>query len=142
MGALARRLRLLGGEKVLGQLLEHVGRVEEGVALQAEVHEGGLHAGEDARHRPLVDGAHDAAVRLALEEELGHHAVLEEGDPGLAGVGADDEVSGHSVPGAAAGRPASGDCGAPGQRQFAKRRIRTLRTRPIPMSDERIEEPP
>ena len=100
-GGAARLLELLGGEEVLGQLLEDVGGVEEGVALEAEVHERRLHPREDPGHAPLVDAAHDAPVRLALEEELGDDPVLEEGDPRLAGVGADDEVSGHSVPGAA-----------------------------------------
>ena len=138
----AQSARLLGGEEVLGELLEDVGGVEERVALEPEVHEGGLHAGEHPGHAPLVDAAHDAAVRLALEEELGDDAVLEEGDPGLAGVGADDEVSGHSVSGAASFRPAREECEAPGQRQFAKRRMRTLSTSPTPMSEESTEEPP
>ena len=76
---------LLGGEQVLGQLLEHVGDVEERVALEPEVDERRLHAGQHARDPALVDVADDAALRLALDEDLGRRTlVLEEGDPGLA----------------------------------------------------------
>ena len=96
---LPRGLLLLGGEEVLRQLLEDVGGVEERVALEAEVHERGLHAGQHPRDPSLVDAAHDPAVGLALDEELRDDALLQEGDAGLAGGGADDELSGHSEPG-------------------------------------------
>ena len=85
MGALRAVSISSAGQEVLGQLLEDVGGVEEGVALEAEVHEGRLHPGQHAGDPPLVDAAHDPAVRLALDEELGDDAVLEEGDPRLAG---------------------------------------------------------
>ena len=61
-------------------LLEHVVDVEEGVALEAELDERGLHAGEHPADAALIDVADDAAVRLALDEELGDAAVLEQGD--------------------------------------------------------------
>ena len=41
---LPRPRLLLGREQVLVELLEHVGHVEERVALEAEVDEGRLHA--------------------------------------------------------------------------------------------------
>ncbi len=94
-GAASRRLQLFGGEEVLRQLLEDVGDVQEGVAFLADVDEGRLHPGEDPGHPPLVDVAHDAVVGLALDEDLGHGAILKERDLRLLGSGADDQVSGH-----------------------------------------------
>ena len=82
-------------EEVLGQLLEDVGDVEEGVALEAEVDEGRLHAGQDPGDPALVDAPRDAAVGLALDEELGDDPVLEEGHLRLVGGGVDDEIPGH-----------------------------------------------
>src|SRR6185503_13877494 len=118
--------------------------------------EGGLHAGQYAGDAPLVDVTDVAASGLALDEDLGDGAVLEEGHPRLAGGGADDEVLGHgrSLPGAAppvrsgaadaragvrsrgSGARGEGSIEIGGERrgnadgQFAKRRIRTLRMRP------------
>ena len=54
--------------------------VEEGVALEADVDEGRLHAGQDLRDPPLVDVADDAALILALDEDLDDLVVLENGD--------------------------------------------------------------
>ncbi len=77
----------------VGHLLAHVGDVEEGVALEADVDEGGLHAGEDARHPPLVDVADDAARPLPLDVELGEAVVLEDGDASLMRVLLDQHLA-------------------------------------------------
>ena len=93
--AAAGRLNLLGREQVLGQLLEDVGHVQEGVALLADVDEGRLHPGQDPGHPPLVDVPRDAPVGLALDEDLRDDPVLKERDLRLLRGGADDQVSGH-----------------------------------------------
>src|SRR5690242_6360454 len=45
---------------------EEIGDVEEGVALQANINEGGLHSGEDAGNAPLVDGSSEGVFVFAL----------------------------------------------------------------------------
>ena len=50
--------------------VDDVGDVEEPVALEADVDEGGLHAGQHLRDPALVDVADDAALPLALDEDL------------------------------------------------------------------------
>ena len=45
--------------------------VQEAVSLQADVHEGGLHAREDVVDHPLVDVADDRPLAAALDVELG-----------------------------------------------------------------------
>ena len=49
--------------------------VEEAVALEADVDEGGLHAGKDVVDLPLVDVADDRAPAAALDVELGDVAL-------------------------------------------------------------------
>ena len=44
--------------------------MEEPVALQADVHERGLHAGEDVVHHSLVDVADDRPLVSPLDVEL------------------------------------------------------------------------
>ena len=67
--------------------------VQEAVALEADVDEGGLHAGKDVVDLPLVDVADDRAPAAALYVELRHVAFaafglrLEDGDPCLAAIG-------------------------------------------------------
>ena len=76
-------------------LLADVGDVEEGVLLEADVDEGGLHPRQDPRHASLVDVSDDAALLAALDLHLGDAAVLEDGDAGLAVVGGDEELFLH-----------------------------------------------
>ena len=59
--------------------VDDVGDVEEAVALEAEVDEGRLHAGQDFRDPALVDVADDAALPLALDEDFGDEIVFENG---------------------------------------------------------------
>ena len=75
--------------------VDDVGDVEESVALEADVDEGGLHAGQDLRHAALVDVADDAALPLALDEDFGDEVVLEDGHHGFVAVGGDDHLLVH-----------------------------------------------
>ena len=73
--------------------------VEEGVALEADVDERRLHAGQHPRHPPLVDVADDAAMVAALEEDLGQPIVFEHRDAGLVRVALDEHLVGHRTSG-------------------------------------------
>ena len=74
---------------------DDVGDVEEAVALEAEVDEGRLHARQDLRHAALVDIADDAAIALALDEDLGDQIVLENGHTCFVAVRGDDHFFVH-----------------------------------------------
>jgi len=69
--------------------------VQEAVALEADVDEGGLHAGKDVVDLPLVDVADDRAAAAALDVQLGDVALaafllcLEDGHAGLSALGGD-----------------------------------------------------
>ncbi len=76
----------------LVERVDDVGDVEEAVALEAEVDEGGLHAGQDFRDPALVDVADDAAVPFAFDEDFGDEIVFEDGHHGLVAVGGDDHL--------------------------------------------------
>ena len=92
-----RRIVLVGLEAV--ELLEggdDVGDVEEAVALETEVNERRLHAGQHLRHPALVEIADDAALTLALDEHLGDQIVLEDRDPRFVGARGDDHLLGHA----------------------------------------------
>jgi hypothetical protein len=86
-------LRLV--EQVLGQVGQDVRHVEEGVPLQAHVHERRLHPGQHPGDAAFIDVPGDAPVRFALDEQLGDHPILQESHLGLLGGGADDQVLGH-----------------------------------------------
>ena len=60
--------------------------VEERVALEADVDERRLHPGQDLRDPALVDVADDAALILALDEDLDDLVVLEDGDARVVGA--------------------------------------------------------
>ena len=75
--------------------VDDLGDIEERVALQADVNERGLHAGEDLRDPPLVDIANDTARLLALDEDLDDLIVLENGDPCVVVARGDDHLLVH-----------------------------------------------
>ena len=84
--------------------VDDVGDVEEAVALEAEVDEGRLHAGQDLGDPALVDVADDAALPLALDEDFGDLVVLEDGHHRFVAVRGDDHLLGHArTPWAASG---------------------------------------
>ena len=69
--------------------------VEERVAFEADVNEGGLHAGENLVHPAFVDVANDPALILALDEYFDDLVVLEDGDPRLVDARGDDHLLVH-----------------------------------------------
>src|SRR5262249_27556403 len=72
--------------------VDDFGDVEKAVTLEADVDEGGLHAGQDFRDAALVDVAHDAALPLPLDEDLGDEILLENGHHRLVPIGRDDHL--------------------------------------------------
>ena len=90
----------LAGEQTLEVLRRapDVRDVEVGALLEADVDEGGLHAGEHALDPALVDVADDPALALPLDVELAELPALDERDPGLGSVRVDDNqrVGGHT----------------------------------------------
>src|SRR5262249_48059582 len=76
--------------------VDDVGDVEEAVALEAEINERALHAGQHLRDPALVDVANHPAMPLALDEDLGDQILLENGDHRLVPVGRDDHFLLHS----------------------------------------------
>ena len=77
--------------------LHDVGDVQERGALEADVDEGGLHAGQHARHAALVQVAGEAAPAGALDEQLLQHAVLEQRRARFARADVDDHLGGHAA---------------------------------------------
>ncbi len=65
--------------------LPHVGHVQKGRALQADVDEGGLHARQHARDLAQVDVAHQATLQGAFDVQLLHGAMLDHGHTGFLG---------------------------------------------------------
>ncbi len=85
--------------------------VEERVAFEADVNEGGLHAGENLVHPALVDVANDAALILALDEDFDDLVVLEDGDPRLVVARGDDHLLVHGNSGGVPPQgPRGGQC--------------------------------
>ena len=78
--------------------LRDVVDVEKSVALESDVHERRLHAGEHPRDAALVQAADDRALARALDHQLDEHAVLAHGDAGLVrcDVRVDDGAQGAS----------------------------------------------
>ena len=77
------------------ELLERVddfGDVEKAVALEADIDEGGLHAGQDLRDPALVDVADDAALPLAFDEDFRDEVVFEDGHHRFVAIGGDDHL--------------------------------------------------
>src|SRR6266850_1449344 len=114
---LRRKPRALGADRVLYHLDEHrlalgqdlfdrlsglavlpdVGDVQERRALEADVDEGRLHAGQHARYAAHVDVAHQPAAARALDQELLHHAGRDHGDPRLARGHVDEDFLTHGT---------------------------------------------
>ena len=137
-------LELLGGA-------DDVRDVQEAVALEPEVDEGRLHAGQHLRDAALVDVADDAPIALALDEELDHLVVLEDGDHRLVVVRGDNHllVHGGSPRGPSARAVAAAHAFGHAECEIAhtvpqlvKRRIRTFRMSPKAASVAMIDDPP
>ncbi len=72
-----------------------VARVEEGVLGEPDVDERRLHARQDVRHDALVDAAHDRAVAMPLEIELGEEVTFLDCDPRFGEARIDDDPFAH-----------------------------------------------
>jgi hypothetical protein len=70
--------------------------IKEPVALETEIDEGGLHAGQDLGDPALVDIADDAAMAFTFDEDFCDEVVFEDGHHRLVAVGGDDHLLGHS----------------------------------------------
>ena len=78
--------------------LHDVGHVQECRALETDVDEGRLHAGQYARDTAFVQVAGQAHAACALDEEFLQHAVLEQRRTRLARADVDDHLRGHAPP--------------------------------------------
>ena len=76
--------------------VDDVRDVQKPVAFEPDVNERALHAGQHFRDPALVDVADDAAMPLALDENLGDEIFLEDRHHGLVAVGRDDHFLLHS----------------------------------------------
>ncbi len=84
-----------------GGLVEVVAHVEEGGLLEADVHEGRLHARQHTAHAAQRHHARHAAVALAFDVKLRELAHLHDRHAGLPGAGIDqDLVLRSGLPGA------------------------------------------
>ncbi len=93
--ALQPGLTVLVSALELVEIADDVGDVQEPVSLQADLDEGGLHAGQHLGHPALVDIADHAAIALALNEDLRELVVLEDGHAGFVAVGRNDHFLVH-----------------------------------------------
>src|SRR5207244_10028748 len=82
--------------------IDDVQYVQKAVALEADVNERALHAGQHLRHPALVDIADDAPLPLPLDEDLAEEIVLEDGHLRLVAIRGHNHFLRHSrnsVPG-------------------------------------------
>jgi hypothetical protein len=79
----------------LFELFEVVGDVEEGVALEPDVYERRLHAGQHAGNATLVDAAGQSDFLLAFNVELNKLSVLQQSHLGFVRGAGDDDFFGH-----------------------------------------------
>src|SRR5207253_5249201 len=87
--------------------------VQERGALETDLDERRLHAGQHARYAPLVQVAHEPAAAQALDVDLLHRAVLEDGGAGLARRDVDQDLDAQRFRLQNAARPASTECPLP-----------------------------
>ena len=82
--------------------IDDVRDVQKAVALEADVNERALHAGQHLRHPAFVDIADDAPLPLPLDEDLAEEIVLEDGHLRLVAIRGHNHFLRHSrnsVPG-------------------------------------------
>ncbi len=78
-------------------LVEDVGYIEKSGFLQADVDEGGLHAGQNPDDPATIDVADDAELTIAFDIELGNMTALQERNPRLMGRSINDQFFGHDM---------------------------------------------
>src|SRR5580704_6286330 len=62
-----RGVRMRMAVIVVFQIFENIADVEESIAIEADVNESGLHAGEDASDSTFVDAANEGELFFALD---------------------------------------------------------------------------
>ena len=124
-GRLALRVVHLHEVRELLRHADRVGDVEERGLLEADVDEGGLHAGEDGVHLPLEDVSDDPLLVDAVDQELDEDVVLQDRDAGLVGRRVDDDLDGQ------VGSPCADITGPRGRGVFPRCGGRRLRARGI-----------
>ena len=55
---------------VIFEIFEYIADVEESIAVEADVHESGLHAGENAGDFAFIDTANEGELFFALDVNL------------------------------------------------------------------------
>ncbi len=90
--ALDRQQHAVAIAVALAARAEQVGHVQEGRALETDVDERALHAGQHARDLAEVDVADQAALERALEVQLLQDAALDDRDPRLLRRPVDQDV--------------------------------------------------
>ena len=93
-GAIARRARNVRRLPDRGRF-RHVRGVQKCRALEADIDECRLHAGQDAANPSLVDVSHPPTPVGPLHEHFLEHAVLDHRDARLAGRDVDEELDAH-----------------------------------------------
>ena len=68
---------------VLFGVFEEIGNVKEGIALETDVHERGLHARQDFRYLTFIDVADDALRSMPLDVKLNEFVVFQDGNFGF-----------------------------------------------------------
>jgi hypothetical protein len=77
--------------------LPDIGNVQECGAIQPDLDEGRLHAGQDAANAPDIDVADQAATRRALDMELLDDPLLHDRNAGFLRCEIDQDFFGHSL---------------------------------------------
>ncbi|MGD0365050.1 MAG: hypothetical protein ABSC93_29570 [Bryobacteraceae bacterium] len=67
-------------------VLEEIRHVEEGIAIQADIHKGGLHPRQDARHAALMNAPGQRIFFLALIINFDYLIFFEDRDPGFMAI--------------------------------------------------------
>jgi len=55
---------------VVFQIFKNITDIEEGISVEADVHESGLHAGKDASDSAFVDATDEGKLFFALDVDL------------------------------------------------------------------------
>ena len=78
---------------VILELVDDVGDVKEGIAVEPEVDEGRLHAGQDLGYAAFVDVPDDRPLSRALDPYLDDLPLIDNSDARLVLGGIDDDFS-------------------------------------------------
>jgi hypothetical protein len=76
-------------------VFEEVGDIKEGVALEADVHEGGLHPGKDFRDPAFINVAYNPLRSMPFNVVFDEFIVLQNGDLCFLGGGGNDQFFLH-----------------------------------------------